>query len=631
MADRVFEIEFRSIATGDGAQTLKTELDGLKAALDQAAAVSGGTGAASAIEDVAKAAEMVKETVPMAERELQRFVEANRVVSSTVQPAGVHLESLRKTMSGVSQTMRGGTEAIGGLSTALQGLSRALPALGQLGLAVSAAKIGYDIGKSIEENLLTPLLKASEGYDLIIEQAGEAKQAMSSAAQVKSQYDELRSQIQSVGREYESVISKVRQLEQSQQSLRKAETERKISDVRASSELAAAGAPDAATAEAIRARAAVQIKALEAEGRIADEAEKQADLQRELAEKSGNLVEIQNRIDQAAAAAASKWEEYERKLNILRSAGIDPARMLVDREYASGVKGSTAENANAAAASGASSESLDLIAQAASSLRDVQLDALNSSDQAKQFAQENAGRLSELKATIDILNNNVAASGEKMRTAQNENAVSMLEAGRKTGEAATTIKTAIDTLTAQLSAAKNNLAVAQGSTGSPASGAEQTAAFQRVQEIEMELQRLRSLQDTAATEVKAAAGRYGEAFTAGAESVRQTSEAAKSTLDSAGQTVKAAADASTAALDGAAAQVVQSTTAGIGRVAGSMEKLGSGVNGSVEKVAAGVERVAEVTVQKLDAVARRIAAVEAVANAARQQSDQNTSQIAAMR
>jgi hypothetical protein len=619
MSDRVFEIEFRSTYTGAGAERLREDLGDLNQQVEEITAPTGSE--PTPLDPLIKSAEEASQKIPVAERELQRFLAANGVAAGEAGKLATELARGTTNLGGFKDALEGvlgpastGEVNINALKKSVFALGSESAAVSSLGLAGLVVGLGllvkgaYDSSEPIA-NLILSLQGLNESA---VDASGALAKVEKNNLKLDGQLqalDAMTQRLQEDRREADNLVAALNRVEQSRL---KAETAR-IN--REESEGVAAAGGDKAQESIVRARAEAQRAALTGQTETAEAERGVTSAKDEISRLAYEQVALEKRLQQAISEREKfeviirqKAEElalsYEEALRL--SQDSNKLRAEIDRAQKSGNQGEAAD--------------LDVLGQAGKSF--------GKADRTATTAERGLNENRQASAIADL---GLQAAVNDLKAAQEKNTQTAVEVGKQYGEASRDLAGKVAELTAQLAADKERLAVAQGSTGTPGSAQDQTAAYQKVQETEQALQRMKQLQDDAAREIQAGSARFGESFTSSASSVKANADAAKTAVESAGQAVSAAATVSTNALEATATRVVASVDGNLGKIPVAMDKLGGSLTGAIDRVAGGVERIAGAVDTRLAVLERQLAAVDTIARSAIRQAEIATSQIAASR
>jgi chromosome segregation ATPase len=619
MADKTFVLEFRQVTTGDGAQRLVEDINRVKALTDNV------TGAAAqapnALDPLVKSADELAEKIPAAEREMQRFLQANGMAANEagrfageIARGAQNLPGFKDALEGVIGPASAGEFNVNALKKSVMALGSESAAVSSLGLAGLVLGLGMLVKGAYEssEPIANLILNLQGLNDEAVDASGAVANLEKEQLRLDKQgraLDDLKARLQSDKQEAEGLISAINRLEQAELSAALARIKRE------SAKRVAESGNDPAVEAAEKARVDTETASLTGK-------QEESRAQREVTKANDEVARL-----------AYERASLERKLNqatVDRQKYEEAIRGLAERlqmQYEEAVTLATNSNKLRAEIEAAQKSGDQARAGALTSMKDAGK-GFETADRTVQKAESGLDTNRQAQETAALGLREAAAN---LSAVQDKTALALQEAGKSYGEASRDLGVKIAEMTARLAEAKGGLAVAQGSTGAPASGAEQTDAYNKVMQIEQELARLRQLQEQASREVSDSSGRFGESFTTGARSVQAASASAAAAVDGAGQKITATTQVATNAVSAAAERVVQATAEGVGGIAEGMTKVGTAVNATADRVVSGLDGIARTLEQRLNDIDRRISTVDAVAKSASRQAEIATSQIANQR
>jgi hypothetical protein len=619
VADRVYEIEFRQTTSGDGAKQLVNDIDKVNSAVAGITAPAPET--PTPLDPLIKSAEEASEKIPVAERELQRFLKANGMVEGQARQMASEIARGTTNMSGFKDALEG---LVGPASTGefhINALKKSLFALGSESAAVSSIGLaGLVVGLGLlvkgAHDSSEPIANLILRFQGLNDEVADASGALGRLEKLNLKLDgqqqaleQMKQRLQEDRREADNLVAALNRVEQSRL---KAETAR-INKEEAQGVAAAGG--DKVQESIVRARAEAQRAALSGQTETAEAERGVTSAKDEISRLAYEQVALEKRLQQAL----SEREKFEviirQKAQELALSYDEALRLAQDSNKISA-------EIERAQKSGNQGEAADF---------DVLRQAGKSFGKADRTATTAERGLNENRQAREVADLGLQAAVNDLKAVQEKNTQTAGEVGKQYGEANRDLAGKVAELTAQLAADKERLAVTQGSTGNPGTAQDQGAAYQKVQETEQALQRAKQLQEDAARENVALSARFGESFTAGASAVKASADAAKTAVDSAGQAVSAAATVSTNALEATATRVVASVDGNLGKIPVAMDKLGGSLTGAFDRVAGGVERIAGAVDTRLAVLERQLATVDTIARSASRQAEIATSQIANQR
>lgn len=608
MADKTFVLEFRQVTTGDGAQKLVEDINRVKALTDNVTGVA--AQAPNALDPLVKSADELAEKIPVAEREMRRFVDATKDLDKN---SGSSYSGLKSGIESLLSTMRNGGPTIGSFVGALRSASSVAGAGAAAGVgAVVSATAAVTVA------LVAATVKASKAIaDFILEKEklrdgvanlnfDKLENAKLTLAKQNAAIDEHLDRL----RKWSDLAEKARA---SEESLARTKNEAVMSQAtRESAERVAASGND----PVVQASEKGKLAALQA---TIDGANSTATAQREVDDAKSKLVSIteeQEKIGQRISENERRRETATLSLESILRQYTDDAKLQV--ALSSSVRAIDDE------IKGLKDDELKSLKQGILERAKTQIDQRNTAD--KQIKSDEA-RAPVVDAQVVTANNSLQEATLRLQIAQDKSATSMIEAGKELGKGSDSIKAAIEETQRKLVEAKTNLAVTQGSTGAPASSAEQGAAYATVQQLDQQLAQLKAKE----SEMASATASFGAAIAVGANSIATESSRAKAVAEKAGtdaaEGAKASAKTITIAADGfkaAAAEGAGSMTEGIREMATSVGDVARGV--AVEMKNLNVEVVGQFREMQRD-----IAYVKDIAVGASKKSDTALSQIANQR
>ena len=614
MADRIFEIEFKSTSTGDGAEKLVSDLDKLKQFVDQSPSQSLDT-TTTQIKEVAKETQTLAEKIPVAEREMKRFLEANGMAAGKARELASEIVNTAGKAGGLKDAL----ESVIGPATSgefsINALKKSLFALGSESAAVSSLGIaGLVVGLGL-------LVKAAaDSAEPIANFILSMDELMTSMAEVNfSRLEEAKLTLTTQNKAIDEHIEKLKMWAQladearkSEESLARTKNEATLAKAtRESAERVAASGNDPAVIATENARLATLKATIDSDNTALAASNSLSTAKSKLSQLEGERVALSERIkkneearERALIAAGNAIAQYTKdegdraRLSTSIAAIDEEIKTLKDDELKS-IKQSILQRAK---------------------------DYLQRSDEAKGQMEDDAKRRPVLDQEIITAGNALTEATLQLQIAQDKAATSMIDAGKEVGKGAETLKAAIADMQAKLVAAKESLAVARGSTGAP-NAAAQGMAYAAVQNIEQQLAQLKA-QEAAMT---AAAGSYATTIKTGAESIARESQNAAASVQSA--TDKAAKTAKTGGeeITTAAAEFKISTVEGAKSMTGGIQDMATAVKDVTRGVAAEVKQLNVEVVGQFREMQRDINRVKEIAIGARRQADIATDQVAASR
>jgi len=611
MADRVYEIEFRTTVTGGGADQVKQELQDvgqeassldaslknvnadpiaeLKKQFEQAkteaeqvaqklnSVSAGGKESAAGILEASTAAET--------------FAQKAQGLSVGVQGLAAQLNSGGTSASGWVKSISAATSATGGLGTQLLGLT------GVIGGFIGAMVLVNEASKKFADYLLSlgePAADAAKAIEKI-------ENVRLDLSDQKKSIDDFTKSIQEAKREsleFEKIANDFQN--------QKAKTDKARIESQAKKDIAGAGGDPNAEA-AIRAKADQDIAAIDASREIAQIDSEITVLKREvlfLTEQKKGIESQTVEANERGANATEKIAEIAEGMGI----SFKEAERL----------GKSAERLNKAiekATSDAERINLEILGQ-----------AVKTRDAANSVTDSSGSQLSGIEVKLEQLITQLATAELKKEEAELNKQSQGVDLGASSMAALQAIEKAIRDQERAVAAARQNVTNAQLNTG-PGAGLAQNAAQSELAAAEAELTRLKTLAASAASTVQEGAKIYGDSFQAGADGIQTAAVTAKTKMDTAAGEVKASGETASKSIDDAAKGLDKAVASTSSQVGGSVEKLGSTISQGFEGMARRIENMANTTYSRLQSLESRLANAEADARAADNLSKQTAAKV----
>lgn len=572
MADKVYEIEFRTTLDNAGAAGLEKEIKSVSTAVDD---LNQKTAAKKGIDELRQRMEQGKQRAGELAEELKKTSGNAADLGRNTASAAGSLNSMNGAIRAFQSASKIAAASGSGLASSFAMIGQSLRAItgGPLGLfliglqaVIAVVRGARDASKSLQETL-----------DSFNPAADAAAKALEKVATVKLDMKVQRDAITAIKDEMEKARSSADAMRAEIEKLeaQKVKTEVAKINEREAADIAAAGG-DQGTINAIKARADQERAALETSA-------ESSRIDRDIAATREAILaaeEMQFEMTLRANTAAARYEAAMSSIaDLAETLGLsmsetqrlrsDPARLEAD------IKEAESFNDPARAANLRSMQSAFGIADEAGKTKSMAETELANQTQRKNLLDVNAQRLSlEKEAT------------------QANTGTQAIELGTASISALQGLKHAIDKQRGVVDAARSGVAQAQATGG----GAQQNAAYAGLQAAEAELARLQGLANQAATTVDQGAKAFGDSFLVGAQGVAQ-----KATAAAAG--VGASAGVAIAAVETAAGDLVATTA---GAAEGMTQAIG-GLAKSVEQVAAAAEQRIEQLAYRLQRAESSIA------------------------
>jgi len=612
VADRVYEIEFKTTAVDTGAQQVQQDINDVTAATQAANTALQGIDN-KAMADLESQVSSLKKEANDLVGTFQSVKQGGTASAEGIKEATVATEQFEAKIPGIASSIQGLSSQFNSGGTSAQGWAKSISAVttetGSLGIKMIglAGIIGGFIGAiSIVES-------ASKDFaDWILsmgEAAVDATTAIEKLENVRLDLKDQRKAVQGFVSDIREAIEESKEFERVANAFQdqKASTDKARIEARAKTDIAAAGGDPTAEA-AIKARAAIEIAAVD-NARALQKID--SDIQQENREifflkqqKKG----IEERIQQALIKEENATKKIEEVAQSLGKSFEEAVRLGESTERLN----KAIENA-ATIAEGSSLKALGQAVQTRTSAQDVTKSAQTEVNQAD--------------SKIEQLLTSIATSQLKREEEQLNQQSQSIDLGSSSMSALQAIEKAIRDQERKVDESRRAVSTAQATAG----GVEQGAAQSVLASNESELARLRGLYDSAAAAVKQGSQTFGDSFTQGAQSIQDAATKAQKSLDSAKDSVNDISDIAVKSVSDAATKVVESTTTATGNIAGSVDKLGVSVMGGFTKVGSAIEQVAASVESQIRLFNQRLANAETDAKNADDRSKKVASQVANMR
>ena len=603
MADRVYEIEFRTTVVGAGAEKMQADLRDVGEAASTANAQIQGSG--GPLDELRKQLEATKQEANRVAEELNNVAGQAKPTAESIDNAAESTRQFTADVGGSVQGLQGLYSQLNSGGTSAQGWTKSLSAAtsatgglmtnligvtGVIGGFIAAISMVEDASRSFANWLLsmdksvTDTTSALEKMESVrLDMADQKKSIQDFIADVQQAISETK--------EFERVANKFRD--------QQAKTERARIEGQARKDIAAAGGDKNAEA-AIRARADAQLAALDG-----TRATEKVDSDLALIKREMFLLEQQKLgLEQRSTEAASRYASAS--------------------EYIAQISEELGVSFSDALRLGKNTEKLNKAINDATTLdQKSQLQSLGEAAKnrgaAQQVLNERDRELPGIATKLELLATKMETLLLRREEEQLKQDTKAIDLGADSQKALMSLTDAIREQQKRVSDAQSLLGAAQRDL-SPSAGLKQNAAYANLTTEQGKLSTLQQQFDQAKAAIEEGNRLLGDAHVLGAESVKN------SAVEGAGK-INQAADGAKAAVDKAATQFTIDAESAIGKVDGSVQQLGSVTAQSFEMVAKSVENVAVEVVQRMRSLESRLASAEASATRAESTANRTAAQV----
>jgi hypothetical protein len=596
MSDRVFEIEFRTTASGNGAQQLKDDIDQIKEAvgkttasmktLEATDAVPDGTGERVA-DQMQKDLELVREKAAGIKTELaDTAAEAGKLISQ----AG----PLKNALTGLGQAVNG--NPIGGLANSFQsfmsnsaGVAARVTAIGAAFAA--GARLAYTASttwaKAIADILLSfdPLMKGAADSSGALRKLGDTK--LSLRVQAKA-VEDLIGQFNELDAKSQKAMDSISRLESAQTKLAKAKIDNELQN-------ALGATSDPGQQAALRSQAEKAKSDLDTGLSL-----RQAD--REIEALKGKQQVAEEQISQLLEDTRAAREKINTAENLIYSYAQALGLSYSEAEALAKDAKLLQERINAALASSASEAEKTAVTRAAEGLPG----AVALRDEAVKSVSPADAQIGQLRELLAGLPQEIAVAIAGRETAA-------FEANTQAALNTQGFKTSLDELQQSLVNAKAKLDAAQAAnSAAQTGGGDLSKTYPAMQAAEAEVQRIRQM----ISELSTGADGYTGTLRILSSEASEALSSGGTRIAQAGKTLVAGIGELAADSEEASKVLTVAAGAASGAMAQAITGLGDSVTNGFQNMANRVEGVAYSLNSRMSNIESRLAAVAADARSA---------------
>lgn len=608
MADKVFEIEFRTTATGNGAQQLKDEINQVKESLGATTASMKAMESTDAgpndrvAEQMQQDLELVRKNAVGIKTELDATANAATKLISQAGP-------LRNALTGLNQAVSG--NPIGGLANSFQafmsnsaGVAARVTAIGAA--FASGARVAYlastTWAKSIADLILSfdPLIKSAADSSGALRKLGETK--LSLRAQAK-EVEELVVKFNELESKSQKALESINRLESSQNKLAKAKIDNEL-------QTALGATSDPGQQSALRAQA--------------DKAKSELDAALSLRQADREIEALKVKQKDAEAQISTLLENTKAAREKINTA----ENLIFSHAQALGISYAEAqalakdskllqERINAALESSASEAEKTAVTRAAEGLPN----AVALRDEAAQSVAPADAQIGQLRDVLAGLPQEIAIAIAGRETAATE-------ANTQAAVNTQGFKISLDELQQSLVNAKAKLDAAQVANSAAQTGnGDLSKTFPAMQDAEAEVQRIKQM----ISDISTVAGGYTGALQKASSDTSEAYSSGGAIIAEAGNKFVAEVGKLADDSDKASKVLTVATGAASGAMVAAINGLSTSVTNSFQTMSSRVEGVAQALDSRMHHIESRLATVAADVRSAQASAETALSQIRSTR